>query len=93
MTTIERSRGETTHMANHQEPLGRWHRRPVVSGLLRFAIVLTPLAAAVIVGLMAGYAINGTGFVVAALRVIAAGVVSIVTFAALERLGRRFRRR
>ncbi len=90
MKTIETSREETTDVPDRPELFGRWRRRPVVSAVVRFIIVLVPLAVAIVVGLMAGYAINGNGFVAAALRVLVAGLVSIVAFAALERLARRF---
>ncbi len=68
----------------------RWRRWPVVSALLRFVIVLTPFVLACIVGLMAGYAIGGDGIGATALRIVVAGVVSIWTFAVVERLARRF---
>ncbi len=90
MTTIETSRGEPTDAADQRETLGRWRRRPLVSACLRFVIVLVPLTVAIVVGLVAGYAVNGNGLVAAVLRVIAAGVVSIATFVILERLARRF---
>src|SRR6202161_4927879 len=69
---------------------GRWPRRPVFSALLRFVIVLTPFVLACVVGRMAGYAIGGNGIGAAALRIVVAGVVSIWTFAVVERLARRF---
>jgi HD domain len=90
MTMTQTSPDETTDAPEVQQASGRWRRWPVVSALLRFAIVLTPFALACVLGLMTGYAIGGNGIGATALRVIVAGVVSIGTFAVVERLARRF---
>ncbi|MBF6558247.1 MAG: HD domain-containing protein [Acidimicrobiales bacterium] len=68
----------------------QWQRRSVLALLLRTAIVLTPLAVAIVLGLIAGSSIDGDGISAELVRVGVAGAVSILAFVLMERLGRRF---
>jgi HD domain len=67
----------------------RWQRRPLVSGLLRFIIVLVPLSVACVVGVVSGMSVSGNGVGNEILRLLVALVVSLVTFVAVDRLARR----
>ena len=85
-TTLERPR---PGIAN--DPSARqWQRRSVHALMLRIAIVLTPLAVAVVLGLIVGSSINGGGISAELIRVGAAGVASVLAFVLIERVGRRF---
>jgi hypothetical protein len=85
-TTLERPR---PGIANDL-PARQWQRRSVLALLLRTAIVLTPLAVAIVLGLIAGSSVEGDGISAELLRVGVAGVVSVLAFVLVERLGRRF---
>jgi hypothetical protein len=80
---------DSEDVASKAACIGRWQRRPIISTLLRFAIVLLPLGIAGMLGLMAGWAVSGNGLRAEIVRVMLAGVVSLVTFVAIERLARR----
>jgi hypothetical protein len=85
-TTLERPR---PGIANDL-PARQWQRRSVLALLLRSAIVLAPLAVAIVLGLIAGSSIDGAGISAELVRVGLAGVVSVLAFVLMERLGRRF---
>ena len=89
MTTTDRSHDVLTSVPPLSMVHG-WRRRPVISVLLRSAIVLIPLAAAGVMGLIAGWAVGGDGVGATILRVIVAGPVSIATFVGFETMARRF---
>ena len=85
-TTLERPRpGIANDLPEHQ-----WQRRSVLALMLRAAIVLTPFAAAIVLGLIVGSSISGHGISAELVRVGVAGVASVLAFVLLERLGRRF---
>ena len=85
-TTLERPRpGIANDLSARQ-----WKRRSVLALLLRTAIVLTPLAVSIVLGLIAGSSIDGDGISAELVRVGVAGVVSVLAFVLMERLGRRF---
>jgi hypothetical protein len=86
ITTLERPR---PGIANDL-PARQWQRRSALALLLRAAIVLTPLAVAIVLGLIAGSSIGGDGISAELVRVGVAGVVSVLAFVLMERLGRRF---
>jgi hypothetical protein len=85
-TTLERPR---PGIANDL-PARQWQRHSVLALMLRTAIVLTPLAVAFVLGSIAGSSINGDGISAELVSVGVAGVVSVLAFVLLERLGRRF---
>jgi HD-GYP domain-containing protein (c-di-GMP phosphodiesterase class II) len=68
---------------------GRWRRRPFACGLLRFLIVLGPLSAACVMGVVSGMAVSGNQVGAEILRLLVALVVSLVTFVLIEHLARR----
>jgi hypothetical protein len=68
----------------------RWQRHPVLAFLLKSAVLAVPLAFAAVVGLVAGWSVHGDGVGDVLLRVGVAGVASVLAFALVERLARRF---
>ena len=86
MTTIlERFVPETTE----GQTTRRWIRRPVGAAALRTTIVLLPIVAAIVVGLVVGRSVGGRGVSGALARIGAAGAASALTIVILDRVGRR----
>jgi len=84
-TILERFVPETT-----EGPITRrWIRRPVGAAALRTTIVLLPIVAAIVVGLVVGRSVGGRGVSGELARIGAAGAASALTIVILDRVGRR----
>lgn len=68
----------------------QWQRRPVLSALVRIAVVVVPAAAGIVGGTAASRLLpHAAGFGPAALSFAAVSLVMLVTIVGLERAGRR----
>jgi uncharacterized membrane protein YeaQ/YmgE (transglycosylase-associated protein family) len=68
----------------------QWCRRPVASALVRTTVLSFPLVVAVIAGVVAGSSVSGNSVGSIVARMALGAVASIVAFAIVERLARRF---
>jgi HD-GYP domain-containing protein (c-di-GMP phosphodiesterase class II) len=82
--------GESGRPASEPSAGNQWQRRPVLSALVRIAVVVVPAAAGIVAGTVVSRLLpHAAGFGPAALSFAAVSLVMLVTIVGLERAGRR----